>query len=428
MPISPFFPDWESFAGHLDSLGLFRMQPGLERVVAGIERLGLEHPSPGMVHIVGTNGKGSTAAFLHAVATAHGLTTGVFSSPHFVTPRERILIDGDMLSKQEWVDLANQVYAGCAGIDFSYFELLTLMAMLAFVREGVDLAIMEAGLGGTWDATSAFGYDLTLVTPVGLDHETVLGSTIEAIATDKAGAIQGGDVVCAFQEQGIADIFRKRAKEKGAGFHHLSDFVPADPLKGGFVCPDGKVMDMDRIRLGLAGSFQKTNAMLALAGWSVFTRFKGWPFSALKCMQGLANAVHPGRMQVIHGDPTFLLDGAHNLMGLEALAESLEHMDFRPDAMIFSCMEDKNLLNDPDLVKGLCAGQILVPNIPGNARAMDAHRLAGMLGDRAVACSDMQDALDRLGKSGTVGTIGKRVLVCGSLFLLGEFFKDGEKG
>ncbi|WP_462326029.1 bifunctional folylpolyglutamate synthase/dihydrofolate synthase [Desulfoplanes sp.] len=412
-----FFPDWASFAAHLDSLGLFRMKPGLERVVAGIERLGLGNPSQGMVHIVGTNGKGSTAAFLHAMARAHGRTSGVFSSPHFVTPRERILIDGNMLSEHEWIDLANRVYASCPRVDFSYFELLTLMAMLAFVRNRVDLVIMEAGLGGTWDATSAFVHDLTLVTPVGLDHEHVLGSTLEAIATDKAGAIQGGEVVCAPQEEGIADLFRKRAEEKGAGFHRLSDVVAPDHSHDGFVCPAGKIMDMDHTELGLAGPFQKTNGMLALAGWSVFTRFKGWPFSALNCMQGLTKAVHPGRMQVIEGDPTFLLDGAHNLMGLRALAVGLGHMDFCPDVMIFSCMEDKNLLDDLELVRGLCGGRILVPNIPGNDRAMDGRQLAGLLGSRAVGCVNMQEALD------WVGTPCKRVLVCGSLFLLGEFFR-----
>ncbi|GAU09287.1 bifunctional folylpolyglutamate synthase/dihydrofolate synthase [Desulfoplanes formicivorans] len=410
MSHSPFFPTWESFNAHLDSLGLFRMKPGLERVHEGVARLNLGNPCLTLVHIVGTNGKGSTAAFLHAIASAHGYTTGVFTSPHFVTPRERIRIGGEMLSREAWLDLANDVYAACPELEFSYFELLTLMAMLAFVREGVDLAIMEAGLGGTWDATSVFAHHLTLVTPVGMDHEQVLGSTLEAIARDKAGAIEGGEVVCAPQQPGIGDIFRTRADAKEAGFREM-------PRDGGFVCPDGAMLDIDQIRLGLAGAFQKTNARLALAGWSVCSRIRGWSFSSLECMHGLSHARHPGRMQIIPGDPMVLLDGAHNLMGLEALARSLDQMHFGPEVMIFSCMKDKNLLDHLDRVRALCSGLILVPGIPDNSRAMDPHDLARLLGPRARACSSMHEAFDVIGKT------GKRVLVCGSLFLLGEYFR-----
>ncbi|MGX9365046.1 bifunctional folylpolyglutamate synthase/dihydrofolate synthase [Desulfoplanes sp. PS50] len=418
----PCCSTWEALTAHLDSLGLFRIKPGLERVYAGIERLGLAGSTMGMVHIVGTNGKGSTAAFLHAVATAHGRSTGVFTSPHFLTPRERIRVRGKMISRETWVDLANAVYGACPGVDFSYFELLTLMAMLAFVREGVDLAIMEAGLGGTWDATSAFGYDLTLITPIGMDHEQILGSTIEAIARDKAGAIQGGEVVCGPQHKNVADILRSRACEKGAGFHYPDLDPDADAPGEPLYDSEGTIMDLTRASLGLAGPFQKTNALLALYGWSVFARLKGWSFSALECMQGLANATHPGRIQVIYNNPTFLLDGAHNFMGLEALADSLVQMDFRPDIMIFSCMEDKNILDHLSMVTGLCAGPILVPAIPNNHRAMDPQRLTAMLGNRAIPCSGMQEALDRIGRTDT------RVLVCGSLYLLGEFFRIRPEG
>ncbi len=391
------------------------MQPGLERVVAGMQALGLATSSLGMVHILGTNGKGSTAAFLEAIAMAHGRTCGVFTSPHLVTPRERIRMKGEMLSPEAWVGLANTVYRACPDIDFSYFELLTLMAMLAFVEQGVDLAIMEAGLGGTWDATSAFSYDLTLITPVGLDHEQVLGSTIEAIARDKAGAIHGGEVVCAPQQQGVTRIFQNRSREQGAGFHALADDGAANDWGGG--CEVGEPLEnLGHVDLGLAGAFQLDNARLALAGWSFLTQFKGWSFSPLKCMQGLAKARHPGRMQIIKGNPTFLLDGAHNVMGMKALAASLARMDFCPDLMIFSCMKDKNLLDNIHLIKDLCTGSILVPGLPDNDRAMNADQLATKLGSRAIACDTMQEALTRIKPS------CNNVLVCGSLFVLGAFF------
>jgi dihydrofolate synthase/folylpolyglutamate synthase len=417
MASSSFFASWDALCAHLDSLGLFRIKPGLERVHAGIHRLGLDRLSLHTVHIVGTNGKGSTAAFLHALAVAHGRSTGVFTSPHFVTPRERIRIGGEMLSREAWVDLANAVYEACPEIDFSYFELLTLIAVLAFAREGVELAILEAGLGGRWDATSAFAHDLTLITPIGLDHEAVLGPTVEAIAADKAGAIQGGVVISAPQQEGIETILHARAAEKQARFMYLSEDMITHPQDTFFTGAHEEIPDITSVRLGLAGDFQRTNALIALHGWSVFTRLKGWPFSALKCMQGLACARHPGRMEIIPGNPTFLLDGAHNLMGLEALAHALKRMDFCPETMIFSCMGDKNLLENLPLVTGLCPGPIMVPAIPDNHRAMDPQRLAAMLGTRAFACANMQEAIHR------IGTTDTRVLVCGSLYLLGEFFR-----
>ncbi|MFA7164418.1 MAG: bifunctional folylpolyglutamate synthase/dihydrofolate synthase [Desulfoplanes sp.] len=411
------FSSWAHFVSHLDSLGLFRMKPGLERVHAGIERLGLSRGQGNRIHIVGTNGKGSTAAFLESIARAHGHSTGLFTSPHFITPRERIRITGQLLSEEHWIDLANAVYAACPDVDFSYFELLTLMGMLAFERAGVDVVIMETGLGGTWDATSAFSYDLTLMAPIGLDHEALLGHDLETIAADKAGAITGGNVLCGRQEESVLKIIKARADAQGATFYRGNTGVPLGDDQSFTIDNDHKLI-MSPEHLGLKGLFQQDNALLALQGWSIFVGARGWPFLPLKCREGLARVKHPGRMQLLPGTPTFLLDGAHNKMGLAALETALHAMDFVPDYMIFSCMGDKNILQCLEQVQRLCpAGPILIPQIRNNDRAVNAKQLAALLGQRAQSCNDMQAALD------LVAGQDSKILICGSLYLLGEFFR-----
>jgi len=393
------------------------MKPGLERMQAGIEKLGLSRNPEGRVHVVGTNGKGSSVAFLESIARAHGRTTGTFISPHFITPRERIRINGEMLTEGEWIALANRVYTTCPEIDFSYFELLTLIAMLAFEYAGVDMAIFEAGLGGTWDATSAFPHELTIMTPIGLDHETILGPDLATIAADKSGAITGGHVLCGRQDHDVVKIITSRAKAQGATLH-LQDMHTSMRDGHPLFRHNGHELLVSPDTLGLKGPFQQDNAMLALLGWSIFTADKGWPFLPLKCKEGLARVQHPGRMQFIQGSPAFWLDGAHNQMGLQALEASLQAIHVIPDCMIFSCMEDKNILQCLEQVKRLCPrGHILVPQITDNERAVDAGHLATLLGDRAQACVNMETALNQVaGQEITV-------LICGSLYLLGEFFR-----
>ncbi len=418
--VSQRFSSWSSFSSHLDSLGLFRMKPGRSRMEQGSALLGLSHETisrMGMVHLVGTNGKGSTAAFLESIARAHGKKTGLFTSPHFISPLERIRINGRALTTSDWIDLANTIYAACPDIDFSYFELLTLMAMVAFIRANVDFVIMEAGLGGTWDSTTVFDYDLTILTPIGLDHESILGPDIETIATDKAGAIRGGQVLCGYQEKSVEQIIRTQADKKTAVFHRAMDHAIQRDGRLSWIDHDRGEISLAPEYLGLSGAFQQKNSLLALDAWSIFTRFRGWPFLPLKCREGLACVKHPGRMQIIHGAPTFLLDGAHNLMGLQALHASLQAMNFVADCMIFSCMEDKNIRQRLDLVKKLCAGDILIPNISNNERAINAQTLASCMGSRAIPCNTMQEALQRIADKNI------NVLVCGSLYLLGDFFR-----
>ncbi len=394
------FQQFREFAAHLDGLGLFRMDLTLERMQAFVR--GLEAtPSLPAVQVAGTNGKGSTATFLACLAQAHGLRTGLYTSPHFVDFRERLLLDGAMLPEADWIDLVNELAERVPDLDFTYFELLTALAMLAFRRAGAGLAVYEAGLGGTWDATTALPVDLTLFTSIGLDHEAVLGPGLERIARDKAGAMRpGGLALTGPQEPAVLEILESRAREVGAELHHASELA-ALPLPGS---------------LGLAGPHQQGNARLALAGWRLLARKLGWRADQQAEAYGLARAFIPGRLQAVDFDPPLFLDGAHNEPALSALAQALSALNIRPRALVFACLKDKDLEAMLPRVRGLTPGPILVPELPGNERAMAARDLAVRIGPRALAVSRLDDALNLL--AGSQG----RVLLCGSLYLLAEFY------
>ena len=245
------FADFPALAAHLESLGLFRMRPGLDRMQAALDRLNLRRPPCCVIQIVGTNGKGSTSTMLAALAQAHGLRAGLHTSPHFLSPRERVRLDGAMLPEDRWLELAN-VLMEHGGHDLSYFEFVTCLAIMAFAE--ADIAIMETGLGGSYDATTALEADLLVFTPIDLDHQFVLGPSLKHIAADKAGAIRPGvpSLTAAQRPEAMAELARVSA-ERGSA---LLDIPPA-------LAPP----DQTRHPLGLEGDHQRDNARLALAAW-----------------------------------------------------------------------------------------------------------------------------------------------------------------
>ena len=173
---------------HLEGRGFFHMDLSLDRMEAALRALGLTRPPFLVAQVLGTNGKGSTSAFLSSLARAHGHRAGLYTSPHFLLPEERIRIDGRPLPCASWVDAANEVVRH--GPDLTYFEFLTVLAVALFARAGVSLAVMEAGLGGRYDATTALAADVLAYAPIAKDHAAVLGSTLRRIAADKAAAIR----------------------------------------------------------------------------------------------------------------------------------------------------------------------------------------------------------------------------------------------
>ncbi|MDR3073143.1 MAG: bifunctional folylpolyglutamate synthase/dihydrofolate synthase [Deltaproteobacteria bacterium] len=414
---------FSSFAGlsaHLETLGLFRMRPELGRFRAVLASLGMEEPRAGAaipaVQIAGTNGKGSTSTFLASLAEAHGKKAGLFTSPHFVSFRERIRLNGVPAAEDLLLEPANRIMAA-GGKALTYFEFVTALGMLVLERESVDIAVLETGLGGTWDAVTALPVDCVAFTPIGLDHCRILGNTVAAIAGDKAGAIRPGKPV--FSAAQPEDALRALRR---AALSAKSPLVLAPPTEEG-------------TPLGLAGNHQRTNAGLALAVWRHMAEERGWPSSGAREAAGLAGAFIPGRLQSVppspaHGHPALLLDGAHNGHGMAALGEALAAQGIAPAAVIFSCLEDKVPEAMAAHLRTLAGGPVFVPPISGNPRALPPETLASAIGLAATPVSSMGEALERaalhiatrLPEEAAAHPERHPALICGSLYMLGDFF------
>lgn len=433
------FPTFAALAAHLDRLGLFRMRPGLERMEAVLARLDLKRPPFVVAQVAGTNGKGSTSVMLAELAAAHGVRAGLHISPHFVSVRERILINGAMLPEESWAGLGSRLMQR-GGETLTYFEFVTCLAVMAFAEAGVDLAVMETGLGGAFDATTALEADIVLFTPIALDHQNVLGHSLEAIAADKAGAIRPGKPVLSGPQRPEALNRLERAALAAGANLRLADGVEA--------LPRGVVT-------GMGGDHQTENARLALAGWRLLRRDilppgagSGPASDPVREAEGLRRARLPGRLHFLPprgdaagpfaacplGRPPMILDGAHNAHGLAALGAALARRDTAPAAVVFSCLADKDLDALLPLLRALSTGPVFVPPVAENPRALDPVSLAGRIGLNAVPAASFAEALglaavhmaERLPEAFRAADREKArnpLLVCGSLYLLGEFFR-----
>ncbi|WP_457571975.1 bifunctional folylpolyglutamate synthase/dihydrofolate synthase [Desulfovulcanus sp.] len=391
------------------------MDLGLERVQNGLRALKLTNSDLPTVHIVGTNGKGSTATFLDFFAREYGLKTGLFTSPHLISVKERIKINGQFLSTSNWVDLANavaKVVDSCSGLDLTYFEFLTLIATLAFESEKVDLAIFEAGLGGTYDATNVFGSMLTVFTSIDQDHMHVLGQSLEEIARDKAGAIKKAPVVSSPQKQEALGAIKQRIEEKNVPFFYVPSFFEHGEK---ITFNKSPYLQFGSKDLSLKGEFQKINAQTAILAWWVLCQKNNWPFDDKKIKKALKKAFLPGRMQLVHKNPEVLLDAAHNPAALISLRKSLTNMSKLPLTIIFSCLRDKQVDKMFDII-GSFKARTFVPELQDNPRSLSKKEIKKYLKQNMDYYPTVAEALDlALAMPGPI-------LICGSIYLLAEVF------
>lgn len=388
----------------------------LERMLATLRLLGDPQRAFPAVHIAGTNGKGSVAATLHSILTRSGYRVGLYVSPHLIRFTERIRVGTEEVSPGTVVQLAAEVQAAAetAGVEPTFFELVTLMAFVHFARSDVDVCVVEVGLGGRLDATNVVDPLATVITTIGRDHTQFLGESIASIAAEKAGTIKWArPVIVGNLGSEAGRIVDEIAAERAAPVYRMGrnyEWL----WEGGF-CFEGMGRSWRQLRLALRGHHQRDNAATALATLAVLgDRF---PVSEGAIRDGLATVDWPGRLQVLPGEPTVVLDGAHNMDGLLALRRELPSLaGERPVQLLFAVMKDKEWERMVDELGPLCASATATEVLP--PRCLEAMVLAERFERHCPATgrSNVVEAWREVHRKTRPMDV---VLVTGSLFLVG---------
>lgn len=310
-----------------------RIAPTLERISALMDILGSPQLTYPTIHVAGTNGKTSTTRMIDSLLFATGMRTGRFTSPHLESYLERIAINGQSIDPKEIIFAYNDIAAYLDLMDekfdnpISFFEAITALAFVAFAEHPIDVGVIEVGMGGTWDATNVIDADVSVVMPIDYDHMEYLGNTLTEIAATKAGVIkEGGFVVLAQQQPEAAVELLRRAAEVGADiaregieYELLSRAIA---VGGQLISVRGINETYEDIFIPLHGKHQALNAASALVAVEAF--FGDQPLDIESVRAGFAAVTSPGRCEIVHRDPTLILDAAHNPHGARALAETLE--------------------------------------------------------------------------------------------------------
>ncbi len=417
-------------------------EPTLDRVREACDLLGGPQHAYKVVHLTGTNGKTSTARMTESLVREHGLRTGLFTSPHLSTVRERIQIDGEPIAREDfvrlWLDVAPILHlvdgrsVASGGPRMSFFEVLVVLAYAAFADAPVDVAVVEVGMGGVWDATNVADGEVAVVTPVGLDHQEWLGDTLADIAAEKSGIIKdGAAAVIAEQPDPVIPALAAAIAERGARAYWEGDsleVVERHPGVGGQLVtlrtPAATYADLF---VPLYGPYQAHNALLALAATELLMAGGAEPAAlAGEIVEaGFAAVASPGRLEAVRTSPLILVDAAHNPHGIEAMIGALEEsFAFETLVGVVGILRDK----DAEGILGALEPALdhVVVTASSSPRAIPADELAALAveifgEDRVTEAPRVPDALDAAVQRAERDTdLGAGVLVVGSITLVSE--------
>ena len=418
-------------------------EPTLHRVARVMELMGDPQRGFRMVHLTGTNGKTSTARIVERLLREMGLRTGRFTSPHLHDMRERISTDGEPVSVEAFLAAYDDVLPfvemvdaeSLAAVDeadrvrMTYFEVLVCVAYAAFADTPVDVAVVEVGLGGVWDATSVADGDVAVVTPVALDHTRLLGGTLEEIATEKSGIIKDDAIaIVGVQEPEVMQVLSDRAdavgaqlKAEGVSFGVLEREVG---VGGQQLSVRGLARDYTDLFLPLFGEHQAHNAAIGIAAVEAFVGGGEQPLTDEVVRGGLADVSSPGRLEIVRRSPTVLVDAAHNPAGAAALVEALrESFTFTRLVGLLAVLEDKDA---EQMIQALepVLDHVVVSRTT-SPRAIRPQRLGELVAeyvgeDRVTVVPDLPDALDTAAGLADEGGVGGAVLATGSITTAAE--------
>ena len=411
----------------------------LDRILRLLGNLGDPHLRlPPVIHVAGTNGKGSACAFMRAMLEAQGLKVHTHTSPHLVRFHERIRIGGKLISEEALVSLLEEVEQVNAGREITFFEITAAAMFLAFARHAADVTILEVGLGGTYDATNVVPHPaMTVIQPVGMDHKEFLGDDLGGIAAEKAGIIKkGAPLVVGPQVEIAHDVILARADRLGVPVYEFGQDFVSRPEHGRMVYEDQQGL-LDLPLPKLVGRHQIENAGVAIA--ALRHAGLGWGTDA-GIERGLSTVEWPARLQRLHKGPLVetaprgaevWLDGGHNPHGAEAVSRAMADMEEngdRPLYLICGMLANKDALGYLRTFNGL-ARHVVTVGIPGEEASMGAGALYDMArraGLDSAPAEDLDDAMlqihawTRLDDESTP----PRILICGSLYLAGKVLAD----
>lgn len=430
LPVPPAGSSLDDWLAYLDSAHPKAIDMSLDRIRRVAQRLGLLTDLPFVVITVGgTNGKGSTCALLEAMLISGGYKVGLYTSPHLVRFNERIRVNGDMASDAVVIGQFQRIHNACgADTTLSYFEYATLAAMLQFVDSGVDAAVLEVGLGGRLDAVNIFDPDCSVVTSVDIDHTEFLGDTREQIGWEKAHIFRPGKpAICAdpVPPQTLVDYAQSIGADLwlfGRDFNYSGDrqqwaYGGRAQRRAGLAYP------------ALRGANQLLNASAALAVLEAIRPQLAVPQQAVR--MGLAQVVLPGRMQIVPGSPTVVLDVAHNPHAAAALAQNLDSMPFYPYThAVVGMLKDKNIeATIAKLGKRIdhwyCVSLDGPRGTTASELAQTVQRVAGPLrdADDPITVSTFDDAVQAFSAAQKQAAENDRILVFGSFHIVGPVLK-----
>lgn len=402
----------------------------LDRMRALLKRIGNPHESFKSVHIAGTKGKGSTCAMIGSMLEAAGLKVGIYTSPHLVDIRERIVVNGQMIAQTDFARLVRQIEPIVARLKPTptYFDVLTAVAFKYFAEQKVDIAVVETGLGGRLDSTNVITPEVTAITNISKDHMAQLGPTIARIAEEKAGIFKPGiPAVTVVQDPDAEAVLKRVAEKVGAPLDiagktiEFSYRFESSRMQGPHnrVCLTTPNSRFEHLAVPLLGEHQAINCGLAL---SVIDRLKsrGFQISDARAMEGLAKTTMPGRMEMLSQTPRVIADGAHNAASIDALMRAIgQHIPYDSMVVIFGCCADKDV---GGMLERIAAGadKVIFTRVD-NIRSADAAELSAryteQYGKMAQIAPSLEDALAIANRAVT-----KEDLICitGSFYLVGE--------
>ncbi len=417
------------------------LEPSLDRIRAVMELLGdPQHTFP-VIHVTGTNGKTSTARVIEALLRELGLKTGRFTSPHLHSMLERIALGGRPIDAERFLAAYDEVIPFVEIVDgrsildggppMTYFEVLVAVAYAAFADLPVDVAVVEVGMGGSWDATNVADGTVSVITPIDIDHRHFLGDTVEEIATEKAGIIKAGAItVSALQPEGeVSEIVAERVAEVGARLVvEGTDFglTERDVAVGGqLISIRGLAAEYPDLVLPLHGTHQARNTAVAVAAVEAFLGGGETAVDLDVLRAGLETVEAPGRLEIVRRSPTVLVDAAHNPAGARALRDAMaESFTFARVVGVVAVMKDKDAADILEVLETVL-DEVVVTRTT-SPRAMSPRQLGEIATeifgeDRVTVVDDLPDALDRAaGMADADGGLSGGVLATGSVVTAAE--------